>query len=95
MKKLEIHKLKNQYESESIAQIQNLRRSQNGNNEIQELNIRKLKDVIDEKGFEIENLNRQLRLKGEELKAEVDLMIFSRLTAKMSLRSWRSRNCMS
>ena len=95
MKKLEIHKLKNQYESESIAQIQNLRRSQNGNNEIQELNIRKLKDVIDEKGFEIENLNRQLRLKGEELKAEVDLMILSRLIAKMSLKSWRSRNYMS
>lgn len=95
MKKLEIHKLKNQYESESIAQIQNLRRSQNGNNEIQELNIRKLKDVIDEKGFEIENLNRQLRLKGEELKAEVDFMVFSRLTTKMSLRSWRSRNYMS
>jgi len=36
-----------------------------------------------------------LRLKGEELKAEVDFMVFSRLTAKMSLRSWRSRNCMS
>jgi hypothetical protein len=53
LKKLEIHKLRNQYESESIAQIQNLRRSQNGNNEIQELNIRKLKDAIDEKSFEI------------------------------------------
>ena len=51
MKKLEIHRLKNQYESESITQIQNLRRSQNGNNEIQELNIRKLKDAIDEKNF--------------------------------------------
>ena len=35
MKQLELHRLKNQYESESIAQIQNLRRSQNGNNEIQ------------------------------------------------------------
>ena len=45
--------MRNQYESESIAQIQNLRRSQNGNNEIQELNIRKLKDTIDEKDFEI------------------------------------------
>lgn len=31
LKKLEMHRLKNQYESESIAQIQNLRRSQNGN----------------------------------------------------------------
>jgi len=35
LKKLEIHRIKNQYESESIAQIQNLRRSQNGNAEIQ------------------------------------------------------------
>jgi hypothetical protein len=34
-----------------VAQIQNLRRSQNGNSEMQELNIRKLKDVIDEKDF--------------------------------------------
>jgi hypothetical protein len=41
-----MHRLKNQYESESIAQIQNLRRSQHGNNEIQELNIRKLKETI-------------------------------------------------
>lgn len=66
-----MHRLKNQYESQSVAQIQNLRRSQNGNSEIQELNIRKLKDTIQEKNFEIENLNRQLRLKGEEMKAEV------------------------
>lgn len=73
LKKLEIHRLRNQYESESIAQIQNLRRSQNGNNEIQELNIRKLKDTIDEKDFEIQNLNRQIRLKNEELKSEVHL----------------------
>lgn len=58
-----MHRLKNQYESESIAQIQNLRRSQHGNTEIQELNIRKLKDTIDEKNYEIENLNHQIRLK--------------------------------
>lgn len=74
LKKLELHRLKNQYESESIAQIQNLRRSQHGNNEIQELNIRKLKDTVEEKNFEIEDLSRQLRLKNEELKAEVGVV---------------------
>lgn len=84
LKKLEIHRLKNQYESESIAQIQNLRRSQNGNNEIQELNIRKLRDEIEEKNFEIENLNRQIRLKNEELKSEVYSKLFRRPTAKIS-----------
>lgn len=84
MKKLEMHRLKNQYESESIAQIQNLRRSQNGNTEIQELNIRKLKDTIEEKNFEIENLTRQLRLKSEEMKAEVDMASFRQITVGMS-----------
>lgn len=79
---MEIHRLKNQYESESIAQIQNLRRSQNGNNEIQELNIRKLKDGIEEKNFEIENLNRQIRLKNEELKSEVKIILPRQITAK-------------
>lgn len=76
--------MKNQYESESIAQIQNLRRSQNGNTEIQELNIRKLKDTIEEKNFEIENLTRQLRLKSEEMKAEVDMASFRQITVGMS-----------
>jgi hypothetical protein len=84
LKKLEMHRLKNQYESESIAQIQNLRRSQNGNSEIQELNIRKLKDVIDEKNFEIENINRQLRLKSEEMKSEVAAPPFRPTTAATS-----------
>lgn len=84
LKKLEMHRLKNQYESESIAQIQNLRRSQNGNTEIQELNIRKLKDTIEEKNFEIENLTRQLRLKSEEMKAEVDMASFRQITVGMS-----------
>lgn len=79
-----MHRLKNQYESESIAQIQNLRRSQNGNTEIQELNIRKLKDTIEEKNFEIENLTRQLRLKSEEMKAEVDMASFRQITVGMS-----------
>lgn len=84
LKKLEIHRLKNQYESESIAQIQNLRRSQNGNSEIQELNIRKLKDTIEEKNFEIENLTRQLRLKSEEIKQEVLISSCRPTTAAMN-----------
>lgn len=41
-----------------MNQIQNLKRSQYGNNQLQELNIRKLKDTIEEKNFEIENLRR-------------------------------------
>ena len=36
-----------------MNQIQNLKRSQYGNTELQELNIRKLKDTIEEKDFEI------------------------------------------
>lgn len=35
-----------------MNQIQNLKRSQYGNTELQELNIRKLKDMIEEKEFE-------------------------------------------
>lgn len=91
LKKLEMHRLKNQYESESIAQIQNLRRSQNGNSEIQELNIRKLKDTIEEKNFEIENLTRQLRLKSEEMKQEVLALPFRPTTAATSSKNWMSR----
>ena len=41
-----------------MNQIQNLKRSQYGNNELQELNIRKLKDTLEQKNFEIENLRR-------------------------------------
>lgn len=95
LKKLEMHRLKNQYESESIAQIQNLRRSQNGNSEIQELNIRKLKDTIEEKNFEIENLTRQLRLKSEEMKQEVLLSLYRPTTAATNSKNWMSRRPMS
>lgn len=95
LKKLEMHRLKNQYESESIAQIQNLRRSQNGNSEIQELNIRKLKDTIEEKNFEIENLTRQLRLKSEEMKQEVPLSLYRPTTAATNSKNWMSRRPMS
>ena len=44
MKQIEISQLKNKYENEALNQIQTLKRSQFGNNELQELNIRKLKD---------------------------------------------------
>ena len=58
LKQIEINALKNKCENEAMAQIQNLKRSQDGNNELQELNIRKLKDQVEEKEFEIENIKR-------------------------------------
>ena len=62
MKQIEISQLKNKYENEAMNQIQTLKRSQFGNNEIQELNIRKLKDEIEEKNFELENMRREAKL---------------------------------
>jgi len=47
MKQIELSQLKNKYENEAMNQIQNLKRSQYGNTELQELNIRKLKDIIE------------------------------------------------
>lgn len=58
LKEIEINSLKNRYENEAINQIQNLKRSQYGNNELQELNINKLKAEVEEKDFQIENLRR-------------------------------------
>jgi uncharacterized protein YjiS (DUF1127 family) len=46
LKKIEIDGIKSKYEAETIQQIQNLRRSQQGNNELLELNIRNLKDTV-------------------------------------------------
>lgn len=46
LKKIEIDGIRSKYEAEAIQQIQNLRRSQQGNNELLELNIRNLKDTI-------------------------------------------------
>ena len=59
------------------------------------MNIRKLKDTIEEKNFEIENLTRQLRLKSEEIKAEVNILTFRPITVEMNLRNWTSRRLMS
>ena len=58
LKQIELNQIKNKYENEAMNQIQNLKRSQYGNNELQELNIKKLKDTVEEKDFEIENLKR-------------------------------------
>ena len=58
-----------------MAQIQNLKRSQYGNQEIQELNIRSLKDQIEKKNFEIEDIKRDSKLDAEKLQNEVLLRL--------------------
>ena len=57
-----------------MNQIQNLKRSQYGNHELQELNIRKLKDQLEEKEFEIENLRRESKLEVERLTGEINYL---------------------
>ena len=71
LKQIEISTLKNKYENEAMNQIQNLKRSQYGNHELQELNIKKLKSEIDEKNYEIENLRREAKLENERLNGEI------------------------
>ena len=46
LKRIEIDGIKSKHESEAIQQIQNLRRSQQGNNELLELNIRNLRGTL-------------------------------------------------
>ena len=75
MKQIEISQLKNKYENEALNQIQTLKRSQFGNNELQELNIRKLKDQMEEKNFELENMRREAKLENERLNGEVFYLI--------------------
>lgn len=65
LKRIEIDGIKSKYEAEAIQQIQNLRRSQQGNSELLELNIRNLKDTIEEKNLEIERLKKEMKLEGE------------------------------
>ena len=74
MKQVELAQVRNKYESEAMNQIQNLKRSQYGNNEIQELNIRKLKDELEERQFEIENLKREAKLEAERLTGEINFL---------------------
>lgn len=71
LKQIEINQLKNKYENEAMNQIQNLKRSQYGNNELQELNIKKLKDTVEERDFEIENLKREGKIDNERLNGEI------------------------
>ena len=43
-----------------------------------------MRDDIDEKNFEVENLNRQIRLKNEELKSEVFFNLLRLIIVEMS-----------
>lgn len=52
-----------------------MKRSQYGNTELQELNIRKLKDTIEERDFEAENLKREAKLESERLNGEVNNLL--------------------
>lgn len=54
LKQIEVDALKNKYEVEALNHIQNLKRSQQGNNELYEIKIQKLKEGLDEKHFELE-----------------------------------------
>lgn len=54
LKQLEIEGLKNKYEVEALSHIQNLKRSQQGNTELYEMKIQKLKEALDGKHFELE-----------------------------------------
>ena len=74
MKQVELSQLRNKYESEAMNQIQNLKRSQYGNNELLELNIRKLKDELEERQFDIENLKREAKLEAERLTGEINFL---------------------
>ena len=54
-----------------MNQIQNWKRSQYGNNELQELNIKKLKSEVEMRENEIENLRRENKLENERLNSEI------------------------
>lgn len=71
LKQIEISTLKNRFENEALSQIQNLKRSQFGNHELQELNIKKLRAEIEEREFELENLRRETKLENERLNGEI------------------------
>lgn len=74
LKQIEINQLKNRYENDTMNQIQNLKRSQYGNHELQELNIKKLKGEIEMKENEIENLRREAKLDNERLNGEIGFL---------------------
>lgn len=74
LKQIEINQIKNKYENEAMNQIQNLKRSQYGNTELQELNIKRLKDTVEEKEFEIDNIKREAKLDNEKLSNEISYL---------------------
>lgn len=74
LKQIEIGQLKNRYESETMNQIQNLKRSQYGNHELQELSIKKLRAEIEGKEHEIESLRREAKLENERLTGEISYL---------------------
>ena len=70
-KNMEIQRLKNEYEQNSYNQIQNLKRSQHGNNEMYELQIRKLRETLEGKTGEIEEAAMVNRREKEVLLEEL------------------------
>ena len=57
-----------------MNQIQNLKRSQYGNHELQELSIKKLRAEIEGKEHEIESLRREAKLENERLTGEISYL---------------------
>lgn len=94
LKQLEIEAIKNKYEVEAMSHIQNLKRSQQGNNELYEIKIQKLKEQLDEKHFEVETQRKEAKLEVERLNAEVTFANnFRSVSSKMtSRRSSSKRN---
>jgi hypothetical protein len=62
LKQIEVDAVKNKYEVEALRHIQNLKRSQQGNNELYEIKIQKLKESLDEKHFELETQRKESKL---------------------------------
>jgi hypothetical protein len=62
LKQIEVDAVKNKYEVEALSHIQNLKRSQQGNNELYEIKIQKLKESLDEKHFELETQRKESKL---------------------------------
>jgi hypothetical protein len=67
VKNIEIQKLKELYEKDTYTQIQNLKRSQNGNVELYETQIRTIKEALEQKNFELENLNHHNKMGSDKL----------------------------
>ena len=55
-KQKEVEKLKNEFEASLVNQLQNVRSCQNNSKDLYDTQIRNLKEIIDEKEHEIENI---------------------------------------